>query len=136
MPRRVSCLVNEGNNVPHYVPHYRVVGVVPPNLIDTPASGFSFSSRTWPARTVWPAACTFRRLVPVRVTAAPSMVAVPLPSIEELLGVLPVVMSVRSPEALGPRLGGLKLAITPAGREPDEVCALLRAPVDLQSSSM
>jgi hypothetical protein len=46
------------------------------------------------------------------------MVAMPLTSMEELLGVLPEVVSVRIPEAFGPRFGGLKVAVTPAGSEP------------------
>jgi hypothetical protein len=37
---------------------------------------------------------------------------------EELLGVLPEVVRVRRPDALGPRLGGLKVAVTPAGSGP------------------
>jgi len=42
----------------------------------------------------------------------------PRTSMLELLGVLPVVVSVRSPEAFGPRLGGVKVPVTPAGSEP------------------
>jgi hypothetical protein len=56
--------------------------------------------------------------VAVRVVAVPSMLAVPRISIVELLGVLPVVVRVRSPDALGPRLIGLKVAVTPAGSGP------------------
>jgi hypothetical protein len=37
---------------------------------------------------------------------------------EELLGVLPDVVRVRSPEKFGPRKGGLKVAVTPAGSGP------------------
>jgi hypothetical protein len=46
------------------------------------------------------------------------MVAVPRTSMEALLGVLPEVVSVRSPEVFGPRFGGVKVPVTPAGSEP------------------
>jgi hypothetical protein len=46
------------------------------------------------------------------------MVAVPRTSMVEGLGVLPEVVRVRRPDALGPRLGGLKVAVTPAGSGP------------------
>jgi hypothetical protein len=54
----------------------------------------------------------------VRVTAVPSMVAVPRISIVAPLGVLPLVVRVSSPEAFGPRVGGEKVAVTPAGSGP------------------
>jgi hypothetical protein len=46
------------------------------------------------------------------------MVAVPRTSIEELLGVVPEVARVRMPEAFGPRVGGVNVAVTPVGSEP------------------
>jgi hypothetical protein len=84
----------------------------------TPGMGFSFSSRTCPARTVCPGAKTVSVLVTVRVAAVPSIVAVPRTSMEELLGVLPVVVKERRLEAFGPRVIGSKVAVTPAGSGP------------------
>jgi hypothetical protein len=43
---------------------------------------------------------------------------VALTSIEELLGVLPEVVRARIPEVFGPRLGGVKVPVTPVGSEP------------------
>jgi len=37
---------------------------------------------------------------------------------DALLGVLPEVVRVRSPEAFGPRLGGVKVPVTPVGSVP------------------
>jgi hypothetical protein len=51
------------------------------------------------------------------VVAVPSIVAVPRTSIAAPLGVLPEVVRVRSPEALGPRVGGVKVPVTPVGSE-------------------
>ena len=93
--------------------------LAPPREIRTPARGRSFSSRTWPARTVWPGGWTSRVMDAERVTGRPSMVAVPVmlivlgPS-----GAVPVVVRVRIAVPFGVRVGAEKAAATPDGSAP------------------